>query len=52
MNLLANAIDALEESNLGRSFKAIDVNPHCITVCTGLWTNGILKFKLLITVRG
>lgn len=34
MNLLANAIDALEESNSGRSFQEIQANPNCITVTT------------------
>ncbi|MEG4068496.1 AAA family ATPase [Microcoleus sp. Pol11C2] len=34
MNLLANAIDALEESNQGRSFQALKANPYCITVRT------------------
>ena len=36
MNLLANAIDALEESNTGRSFAIIKANPNQITVKTQL----------------
>ncbi len=36
MNLLANAIDALEESNTGRSFTQIKANPNQITVKTQL----------------
>ena len=36
MNLLANAIDALEESSQGRSFEEIEANPNCITVRIGL----------------
>ncbi len=36
MNLLANAIDALEESSQGRSFEEIEANPNCITVRSGL----------------
>jgi predicted ATPase/signal transduction histidine kinase len=36
MNLLANAIDALEESNQGRSFAEIAANPNCITVRSSL----------------
>ncbi|UNU27159.1 sensor histidine kinase [Microcoleus vaginatus] len=36
MNLLANAIDALEESNQGRSFAQIKANPNQITVKTQL----------------
>lgn len=34
MNVLANAIDALEESNAGRSFVEIQENPNCITIRT------------------
>ncbi|MEG4941946.1 response regulator [Microcoleus sp. F4-D5] len=36
MNLLANAIDALEESNKGRSFAQVKANPNQITVKTQL----------------
>jgi len=36
MNLLANAIDALEESNQGRSFAQIKAKPNQITVNTQL----------------
>jgi predicted ATPase/signal transduction histidine kinase/tRNA A-37 threonylcarbamoyl transferase component Bud32 len=38
MNLLANAIDALEESNQGRSFSDIEANPNQITIQTTLGT--------------
>ena len=34
MNLLANGIDALEESNIGSSFEEIKVNPNWIKVTT------------------
>ncbi|BAY11537.1 trifunctional serine/threonine-protein kinase/ATP-binding protein/sensor histidine kinase [Calothrix sp. NIES-2098] len=34
MNLIANAIDALEESNIGRSMDALKANTNCITVIT------------------
>lgn len=34
MNLLANAIDALEESNTGRSFAEIEANPNQIAITT------------------
>ena len=34
MNLLANAIDALEESSQGHSYAEIEANPNCITVRT------------------
>ncbi|MEG5039457.1 MULTISPECIES: AAA family ATPase [unclassified Microcoleus] len=36
MNLLANAIDALEESNQGRTFAEIQANPNQITIRTKL----------------
>ena len=34
MNILANAIDALEESNTGRSFAEIQANPNQIAITT------------------
>jgi predicted ATPase/signal transduction histidine kinase len=40
MNLLANAIDALEESNIGRKFDAIKANPNRITITTKLDDHG------------
>jgi signal transduction histidine kinase len=36
MNLLANAIDALEESNTGRSYAEIKINPNQIIIKTEL----------------
>ncbi|WP_427156955.1 sensor histidine kinase [Aliinostoc sp. HNIBRCY26] len=36
MNILANAIDALEESNKGRSFAEIQANPNFIKITTSL----------------
>ena len=36
MNIMANAIDALEDSNIGRSFRDIEVKPNLITVKTEL----------------
>jgi signal transduction histidine kinase len=36
MNLLANAIDALEELNKGKSFEEIQANPNLITIITEL----------------
>ncbi|MBD1936254.1 ATP-binding sensor histidine kinase [Microcoleus sp. FACHB-68] len=39
MNLLANAIDALEESNQGCSFKEIQASPNCITIRTEMKDN-------------
>lgn len=36
MNILSNAIDALEETNENRSFAEIKANPNCITITTQL----------------
>ncbi|MBE9181710.1 PAS domain-containing protein [Oculatella sp. LEGE 06141] len=36
MNLLANAIDALEEGNQGKMFAEIQLQPNCISVVTEL----------------
>ncbi|MGD1806329.1 hybrid sensor histidine kinase/response regulator [Dapis sp. BLCC M126] len=36
MNLLANAIDALDESNEGKTFAEIEKQPNCITIATEL----------------
>lgn len=46
MNLLANAIDALEESNLGRSFSEIAANPNRITICTDVMGEAHIKIKI------
>ncbi|WP_442921810.1 ATP-binding protein [Microcoleus sp. ARI1-A5] len=46
MNLLANAIDALEESNQGRSFSEIAANPNCITICTDVVGEGYIKITI------
>ncbi|WP_445305200.1 MULTISPECIES: sensor histidine kinase [unclassified Microcoleus] len=46
MNLLANAIDALEESNLGRSFSEISANPNRITICTDVMGEGYIQIKI------
>ncbi|MEH2072143.1 MAG: AAA family ATPase [Nostoc sp.] len=40
MNLLANAIDALEEYNIGRSLEEILANPNCITIKTCIAADG------------
>ena len=39
MNILANAIDALDESNHGRSFADIKAKPNCITITTSVENN-------------
>ncbi len=48
MNLLANAIDALDESNIKRSFKEIELNPNTITITTTISNDQkhvIISFK-------
>ncbi|MBD2514955.1 AAA family ATPase [Nostoc sp. FACHB-973] len=49
MNILANAIDALEESNNGRSFEDIKANPNQIKITTSLENNCV---KIAITDNG
>ncbi|MHC5772414.1 MAG: AAA family ATPase [Nostoc sp.] len=49
MNILANAIDALDESNTGRSFKEIKANPNRITIKTSLENEGV---KIAIADNG
>ena len=46
MNLLANAIDALEESNVGKTYEEIEANPNQITITTLIEDNKtvIIKF--------
>ncbi|MEH1780385.1 MAG: ATP-binding sensor histidine kinase [Nostoc sp.] len=41
MNILANAIDALEESNHGRLFEEIKANPNRITMTTSVLDNQV-----------
>jgi signal transduction histidine kinase len=48
MNLLANAIDALEESNYGRSLDEIQANPNQIKIKTSLTedhTNVVIRIQ-------
>ncbi|MBD2528132.1 AAA family ATPase [Nostoc flagelliforme FACHB-838] len=45
MNILANAIDALEESNTGRTFQEIKKNRNQITIKTS-WVNGCVKIAI------
>ncbi|WP_442944182.1 GAF domain-containing sensor histidine kinase [Nostoc sp.] len=49
MNILANAIDALDESNTGRSFEEIKTNPNRITIKTSLENEGV---KIAIADNG
>ncbi|MEH1965664.1 hybrid sensor histidine kinase/response regulator [Nostoc sp.] len=48
MNILANAIDALEESNIGRSFEEIKANPNCIRIITQISDD---KQKIIIKIK-
>ncbi|AKG22074.1 ATP-binding sensor histidine kinase [Calothrix sp. 336/3] len=41
MNILANAIDALDESNTGRSFEEIKANPNQIIIKTSIADNQV-----------
>ncbi|MDZ8107089.1 MAG: AAA family ATPase [Nostoc sp. DedQUE12a] len=49
MNLLANAIDALEDSNNGRTFEEIQLNPNVIKIKTFLENNCV---KVIIADNG
>ncbi|MEA5569456.1 sensor histidine kinase [Calothrix sp. UHCC 0171] len=49
MNILANAIDALDESNTGRKFEEIKANPNKILVKTSVEDNQV---KIIIADNG
>ncbi len=49
MNILGNAIDALDESNHGRSFAEIQAKPNCITITTSVENNSV---KIAIADNG
>ncbi|MEZ2276954.1 MAG: AAA family ATPase [Microcoleus sp.] len=49
MNILGNAIDALDESNHGRSFAEIQAKPNCITITTSVENN---RVKIAIADNG
>ncbi|WP_392533988.1 ATP-binding protein [Nostoc sp. C117] len=49
MNILANAIDAIDESNMGRLFEEIKHNPNRITIKTSLENKGV---KIAIADNG
>ncbi|MEG4810424.1 AAA family ATPase [Microcoleus sp. F8-D3] len=51
MNILANAIDALEESNIARNFAEIKANPNCITVTT-FWESNLVKIAIADNGKG
>ncbi|MGG6263691.1 trifunctional serine/threonine-protein kinase/ATP-binding protein/sensor histidine kinase [Leptolyngbya sp. AN03gr2] len=46
MNLIANAIDALEEANRGKSYAALEAKPNCITIRTSVENNSaVVRIK-------
>ncbi|MCW5312469.1 AAA family ATPase [Nostoc sp. KVJ3] len=51
MNLIANAIDALDESNTGRRFEEIQANPNCITITTSVG-NHLVKIAIIDNGKG
>ncbi|QMS90511.1 AAA family ATPase [Nostoc edaphicum CCNP1411] len=51
MNLLANAIDALDESNHGRSFEEIKSNSNCIIITTSV-ANNLVKIAIADNGKG
>jgi PAS domain S-box-containing protein len=51
MNILANAIDALDESNTGRTFLEVQKNPNKITIQTSLKDNQ-LKITIADNAKG
>ncbi len=51
MNILANAIEALEESNNGRSFEEIKANPNRITINTSV-ANNLVKITIADNGQG
>ncbi|AFY36417.1 ATP-binding sensor histidine kinase [Calothrix sp. PCC 7507] len=51
MNILANAIDALEESNHGRSFEEIKANSNLITITTSV-ENHLVKIAITDNGKG
>jgi len=51
MNILANAIDALEESNHEQNFAEIKSNPNCITITTSV-ENNLVKIAIADNGKG
>ncbi|MEH1854344.1 MAG: AAA family ATPase [Nostoc sp.] len=51
MNLIANAIDALDESNYGRNFEEIQSNPNYITITTSV-ENNLVKIAIADNGKG
>ncbi|MEH2109003.1 trifunctional serine/threonine-protein kinase/ATP-binding protein/sensor histidine kinase [Nostoc sp.] len=51
MNLIANAIDALDEFNNGHSFEEIKANLNCITITTSV-ENKLVKIAITDNAKG
>ncbi|MEG4800765.1 AAA family ATPase [Microcoleus sp. ARI1-B5] len=51
MNLIANAIDALEESNLGKTYKQIESNPNVITISTSADNSSGKQINRTVKIR-
>jgi len=51
MNILANAIDALDESSIARSFEDIKANPHRIIITTSV-ENNYVKISIADNGKG
>ncbi len=51
MNIIANAIDALDESNTGRIFEEVKANPNCITITTSVGNN-LVKIAIADNGKG
>ncbi|MEH2088322.1 trifunctional serine/threonine-protein kinase/ATP-binding protein/sensor histidine kinase, partial [Nostoc sp.] len=51
MNVLANAIDALDESIQERSFEEIQLNPNCITITTSV-ENSLVRIAIADNGKG
>ncbi|MEH1852003.1 MAG: response regulator [Nostoc sp.] len=51
MNILANAIDALEESNYGLSFEEVKANTNCITITTSV-ENSLVRIAIADNGKG
>jgi signal transduction histidine kinase len=49
MNILANAIDALDESNIGKNYEEIQAKPNRITITTSVENNSV---KITIADNG
>ena len=46
MNILANAIDAFEEANAGKSYDEIKANPNCITIHTSVVNENEVQIQI------